>query len=123
MKDYWSEIKYFKPHEFDSPDLPGSGIWMDENLIKIIDQIRGFWGEPLHVNSAYRTPAHNEKVGGVKNSQHAKHKAVDLHIDSQEMGDFIEKYAIDLGIGGVGRYNTFIHLDTGRRRYWDKRSV
>ena len=31
----WSKIKFFKPHEFDSPDKLSSGFMMDLNLIPI----------------------------------------------------------------------------------------
>ena len=124
MKDYWNEIKYFKPHEFDSPDEPGSGVYMEETLIRALDYIRKELEAPLRINSAYRSESHNSFVGGVTNSQHRLYKACDVHIDSQEMGDKIEYFFKDYvgDICGIGRYNTFIHIDT--RNYkarWDKR--
>ena len=33
---------------------------------------------PLKINSGYRTPEHNAKVGGVPNSQHIHGKALDI---------------------------------------------
>ena len=34
------------------------------------DTLVAGWGEPLKINSAYRDPSHNAKVGGAKRSQH-----------------------------------------------------
>ena len=125
MKDFWSEIKHFTHYEFDSPDLRGSGVWMDEKLIQALDSIRSAWGDPIRINSGFRTVTHNEKIGGVRDSQHTKHKAADIHITDQDMGDFIEKMFDDLmdGKGGIGRYNNFIHLDSrDTKARWDNRS-
>ena len=124
--DYWSTIKHFKPEEFISPrDNDATlinGYNMNEQLIKILDDIRDVTGKPMTVNSGYRSPAYNKEIGGAEHSQHKLYKAADIHIDSQEEGDEIERLAKVFGIGGVGRYNTFIHLDTGRERYWDNRT-
>lgn len=128
--DYWKDIKHFKPEEFISPrDNDATllnGLSMDEDLIRILDNVRKTLGTPFRVNSGYRSPRYNEEIGGSSKSQHKLGKAADIHIDSQEMGDDIEKLARELGIKGVGRYNTFIHLDTrdsvgDRIAYWDYR--
>ena len=130
MNDYltgfWSEIKHFSPEEFISPRDDDAnllhGLNMDEKLIRILDTIRITIGKPLKINSGYRSPAYNAAIGGKPKSQHPQYKAADIHIDSQEMGDEIESLARELGIGGVGRYNTFIHLDTREgNAYWDFR--
>lgn len=41
-----------------------------ENLIEVLDVIRGEWGSPLLVNSGYRCPALNTAVKGSKTSDH-----------------------------------------------------
>ena len=117
-------MRYFKYSEFDSPDQPNSGeVFMDENLLNALDIIRDEYGKPMKVNSAYRSEAHNAKVGGVKNSQHRLGLAVDIHISSQEEGDMLEKLARKHIVGGIGRYHTFIHIDArGTTAYWDNRS-
>ena len=124
MYDYWHNIRHFKPSEFDSPDEPGSGAKMDKKLVEALEAIRKEIKTPMKVNSGYRSKLHNKRVGGVSNSQHTQHKAADIHIDSQEIGDMIETMfdALMNGEGGIGRYNTFIHLDSrsGRAR-WDNR--
>ncbi len=116
-------MKYFKYSEFDSPDLKGSGReYMDPHFLDALDIIRDEYGKPMKVNSGYRTEAHNKSVGGVENSQHRYGLAADIHIDNQIQGDKLEKLAKEHLVGGIGRYNTFIHIDgRGYPAKWDKR--
>lgn len=117
--------KYFTYEEFDSPDIPGSGKQeINQELVKVLDKVREDYGKPMRVNSAYRSNEHNAKVGGVKNSQHRLGNAADIHISNQGDGDRLEKLFIQHAGEecGIGRYNTFIHLDVrGTKARWDKR--
>lgn len=50
-----------------------------ERLVeKVLDPLREEFGEPIYVNSGYRSPAVNVKVKGAKNSQHMRGEAVDF---------------------------------------------
>ena len=71
-------FKYFTYEEFDSPDVQGSGQMMSEDLILILESVRNELGKPVVITSGYRTPAHNEKVGGKPNSSHLKGLAADI---------------------------------------------
>lgn len=51
---------------------------------QLLDPIRAAWGGPITVNSGYRSPELNKKVGGVSNSQHMKGEAADITVGSQE---------------------------------------
>lgn len=115
---HWSEIDrvgwdkispYFSPKELASKG-DGSLLFSKEALVAL-NKLREKFGKPLIVNSAYRDEAHNRKVGGGKNSQHKLGTAVDIHIDSQEMGQVLEGLAKSVGFKGIGRYKTFIHVD------------
>ena len=57
-------MKNFSISEFDSPDVPNSGINMDKTFLQMLDDARGIAGIPFKINSGYRTPEHNKKVGG-----------------------------------------------------------
>ena len=90
-----------------------------ENIIKLAGQLqflRDYTGRAVRINSAYRSPEHNAKVGGSKTSQHLLGKAADITIDSLkpiEVFTLIEDL-IDLGLmiqGGLGLYDTFVHYD------------
>jgi len=82
----------------------------------------------FHVVSSYRSRATNDSLrnaGGdqAKNSQHTLGKAMDIRVpgvSTRELRDI----ATCLGVGGVGYYATdrFVHVDTGRVRYWPSRA-
>ena len=84
-----------------------------------LQKIREYVGKPIRINSAYRSEAHNEAIGGVKTSQHILGKAADITIDTftpDEVVSIIENMLTNemLGgfyIGGLGSYNTFTHID------------
>jgi uncharacterized protein YcbK (DUF882 family) len=46
-------------------------------------------------------------------------KAIDIRIPGRDLAD-VHKVAMGLRAGGVGYYPTsdFVHMDTGRVRYW-----
>ena len=71
-------MKYFKLEEFDSPDEPGSGKHMNEEIVHMLDAVRKKFGKPIKINSGYRTVARNKKIGGVADSSHLKGLAADI---------------------------------------------
>ena len=44
----------------------------------VLDPLRDKIAKPIIITSGYRSPSYNQKVGGVKNSQHTKGQAVDF---------------------------------------------
>lgn len=56
----------------------------------VLQPIRDKYGKPIYINSGYRCPTLNRKVGGVSNSQHTLGKAADIHSDdNKELWDLI----------------------------------
>ena len=59
-----------------------------ENLkalcMEVLQPLRDFLGKPVVISSGYRCAELNKAVGGVKNSQHMKGEAADIHVDSTE---------------------------------------
>lgn len=49
-----------------------------------LDKVRDLWGNPLYVNSGYRCPSLNKKVGGARNSHHLLGFAADITTKSKE---------------------------------------
>jgi uncharacterized protein YcbK (DUF882 family) len=95
-----------------------------------LQTIREYVGQPIKINSAYRCQLHNSIIGGVKTSQHILGKASDITINTftpDEVVYIIENLLVNemLGsfyIGGLGRYNTFTHLDIrSYKARWDNR--
>jgi len=89
------------------------------NVQKVANQLqalRNIVGKSITVNSGYRCPEWNTKVGGVKTSQHILGKASDIVIKDMTPDDVAHliEQMIDSGDmlqGGLGRYNTFTHYD------------
>lgn len=53
---------------------------LKELVTDVLDPIRLEWGQPLVVNSGYRSIELNAKVGGVPNSAHIVGKAADVRL-------------------------------------------
>jgi len=113
--------KNFKLKEFECKcgcDMP---LEVYENIIKLSSQLqflRDYTGRPITINSAYRCPKHNKKVGGSKTSQHLLGKAADITIQSLKPAEVfvIIEDLIDMGHmlqGGLGLYEKkgFTHYD------------
>jgi uncharacterized protein YcbK (DUF882 family) len=78
----------------------------------------------LHIISGYRSPESNAKLhsasGGVaKRSLHMEAKAIDIRIPGKDL-KMLQRAAMSIKGGGVGYYpdSQFVHMDTGRVRYW-----
>ena len=120
--------KNFKLKEFECNDGSKMPLEVYENVIKLANQLqflRDYTGRPITINSAYRSPKHNAKVGGSKTSQHLLGKAADITIQSLKPAEvfMIIEELIDMGHmlqGGLGLYDTFVHYDIRRNRArWD----
>lgn len=108
------KLKYFVVSEFDSPDLPNSGVNMDKEFLRLLDKLRERVGFAIIINSGFRTHYHNRKVGGVASSSHTKGLAVDIKIKGNYERFKIVSEALKLGINRIGVYKTFVHLDVDK---------
>jgi uncharacterized protein YcbK (DUF882 family) len=86
-------------------------------LAEQLQILRDYLNEPIHINSGYRTPAYNKKIGGKPNSYHMKAMAADITVKSKtpkQLASVVEMLIANgtLKIGGIGVYNGFIHVDT-----------
>jgi hypothetical protein len=90
-------------------------------LVALLTRVREHFDAPVTINSGYRSKAHNKRIGGASKSRHVMGLAADVavwHHTPHEVADFVET----LNPGGLGRYNTFTHVDVeGRNRRWDNR--
>lgn len=103
--------KNFRVREFACND--GSDIVkIDDALITMIQKVRDYFGKPIIINSAYRTPSYNKKVGGSPKSQHMQGMAADIvvkGVSPDEVYKYCDKTFTQWG--GVGRYSNFTHID------------
>jgi hypothetical protein len=106
----WKEIKHFKEEEFYSPDL--QECRMQYGFVRSLDRARTIAGIPFKINSGYRTPEHNRKVGGKSTSSHLKGLAADISCTSSSQRIKIVQGLIDSGFRRIGIADTFIHVDS-----------
>jgi uncharacterized protein YcbK (DUF882 family) len=100
---------------------------IDPQLLDLLFRTRQELGsdQPFHVISGYRCATTNTKLrngrgGGVaRNSLHMQGKAIDIRIPGVPLSD-LRDAATSLSLGGVGFYprDKFVHVDTGKVRYW-----
>lgn len=86
---------------------------VDVKLLEILEVVRSHFGRPVIINSACRCESHNEKIGGSKGSKHKEGIAADIvvkGVSPDDVYDFISGY-LD-GRNGLGKYNTFTHVDS-----------
>ena len=84
---------------------------MSNTLLTKMELLRYACGDkPMIINSGYRTPSHNKKVGGASGSQHVYGKAADIVVRGVKPSEVYRQ--ADKLFNGVGKYNTFTHVDT-----------
>ena len=107
----------FKVREFRSK-CGSDTVIIDVDFIKNkLQKIREHFNRAVTVISAYRTEAHNAKVGGARSSLHLTGEAFDIKIIGVPLIE-IAKYAEKIGIKGIIIYNNFIHLDSRTVKYF-----
>jgi len=131
------QVVYFRQGEYDPGALADIRVFMadwrngtqhdiDPQLMNILWQIQQASGSSStwEVISAYRSPETNEMLrsrssGVAKKSQHLLGNAIDVRLRGLDL-DVLRDTAKNLKLGGVGYYAgaDFVHVDTGRVRYW-----
>lgn len=122
---------YFNPYEFECRcgkcKMPAN-VPSDE-LIDILVEIREHFGRCVRINSGYRCPEHNTRVGGTPQSQHTIGSAADFvvfGVPTEEVYKYVLQRYGDKPLGIAIKRNLrnpmggFIHIDTrGKKARWD----
>jgi uncharacterized protein YcbK (DUF882 family) len=129
-------VTHFAAHELYSREVrggpktvvPPAELWPNIlDTLALADVIRDRLGAPIHVWSAYRSPAYNRLIGGAKQSEHMGFRALDLHAEDmpklkQIAAEVMAAADADGMRTGFGVYTRFVHIDTGspkgRKRRW-----
>jgi hypothetical protein len=90
-------------------------------IAEVMQNVKGlFGGAPIKVNSWYRDPVTNRRVGGASQSRHMVGDAVDFHIPGVSLKDVYDR--LDpwwASRGGLARGQGFVHIDgRGYRARW-----
>jgi uncharacterized protein YcbK (DUF882 family) len=86
---------------------------IDAGTLKVLQDLRYHFLQPVTVNSGHRCRTYNRKVGGAANSQHLTGRAADvtvMGIHPSHVADYFERTYPNMY--GIGRYATFTHIDT-----------
>jgi uncharacterized protein YcbK (DUF882 family) len=102
---------------------------IDPKLLDLLHELGGTLetDQPFHIISGYRSPHTNAllrerggaQTGVATTSLHMVGKAIDIRVPGVKL-DHLRGAARSLKLGGVGFYpaSNFVHVDTGRVRYW-----
>ena len=106
----------FKVREFKCQD--GSDVILIHlDLVNVLQKVRTHFARPVKLNSAYRTPSHNKKVGGETFSQHQYGTAADIVVTGvapKKGAAYVE--TLMPKSGGIGIYSNFVHVDVRAKR-------
>ena len=103
---------HFRRSEFQCPCC--GEIKVSRRLVDALEKLRHKCGNvSIRVNSGYRCPVWNERVGGVVASQHLLGFAADIVVQGLEPIEVAEKAdeVCAFHHGGIGVYNNFVHVD------------
>jgi uncharacterized protein YcbK (DUF882 family) len=102
---------------------------IDPKLLDLLHELSGTLetDQPYHIISGYRSPHTNAmlrerggaQTGVASSSLHMVGKAIDIRVPGVKL-EHLREAARSLKLGGVGYYpsSNFVHVDTGRVRYW-----
>lgn len=108
MNPFWND---FKRGEFAC--RCGCGFdTIDAELADVLYDLRRFFGQPVIINSGCRCIAHNDRIGGSKNSRHTTGQAADITVLGESASaisghlkkTYPKKY-------GIGKYTAWTHID------------
>ena len=100
---------HFHLREFQCKD--GSyQVVLKRDLLDKLQRLRDLAGLPVIVTSGYRNAAYNLKVGGSPTSRHLRGEAADIRVPGLNP-DQVAQLAEQVGLTGIGVYNTFTHVD------------
>lgn len=102
----------FMLQEFLQAGAPLPASWILANIRQLANRlqvVRDLLARPIVIHSGYRSPQHNQHVGGAQNSLHTTGLAADISVPGvtpQALQKFLGNWS-----GGLGCYSTHTHLD------------
>jgi uncharacterized protein YcbK (DUF882 family) len=117
---------HFNSSEFECPcsACKDKEQYIDEELISKLEEVRVEYGSGIVINSGYRCPSHNKKIGGKENSSHMKGLAADPSPARKTLDDLDLLYELCFNKFdniGDGRKKGFVHVDTRPNKSTGKR--
>ncbi|HEV2898998.1 MAG TPA: YcbK family protein [Pseudaminobacter sp.] len=93
------------------------------SLVRVLKTVERYYGKKMIITSGYRSPSHNRRARGAKNSLHMYCAAVDVQIPGVSKWELAKFARAMPGRGGVGTYchTESVHIDVGPERDWNWR--
>lgn len=94
-------------------------VFVAPKLVEILQKIRTHFNRPVRINSAYRTPGYNAKVGGAAYSQHCYGVAADISISGvapSTVAAYVETLMPTWGGIGIYTKQGFTHVDVRAKK-------
>lgn len=111
LTPYWDSVRQGVKNT-----VPPANLWKRIiPTLRVLDELRRRLGKPITFTSTYRSPAYNRTVEGASHSLHMEFNATDIQSSASPSEVWrAAKKLRDEGFfkGGIGRYNTFTHIDT-----------
>ena len=109
----------FGLHEFlahDDPNKPDivAMRYLAQLCEDVLEPLRAHLKSPIIITSGFRSPSHNAKIGGAKNSLHTTGMAADIAVggipEQIKVAAFLSKLN---DVGGIGLYESkgIVHVD------------
>jgi hypothetical protein len=120
-------LRHFKGREFiaysrrknsgGQAGIPPKSKWKNiVPTIQVLDQLRAYFGKSISLTSLYRSAGYNRACGGEPQSQHKEFTACDIQVSGKSpaavFGVLLEWRDCGVFKGGLGKYSTFVHIDT-----------
>lgn len=108
----------FRVREFACKD-GSDAVLVAPRLVMVLQSIRDHFGTAVNINSGYRTPQYNTKVGGVDQSQHCYGTAADITVTDvkvETVAAYARKIMPDWGGVGIYKAQGFTHIDVREDR-------
>ena len=107
-------------------EIPAAEGYVKIDVVEIevlweVQQVLGLMGvrQPLIVTSGYRSPETNAATeGAARNSMHIYGKAADMYVPGVSTRQLFDICWSRERSGGMGYYDSHVHLDSGTRRWW-----
>jgi len=117
--------KHFNRSEFRcrGENCCGGSSPIQERLIQALEEYRFLLNRENHelevrieVRSGFRCVMHNREVGGAKDSRHMSGEAADIVVCGMEQSKALEilRWVGRFQEGGIGVYDSFVHVDVRR---------
>lgn len=112
-RDHWIS-PHFTLSEMACKDGSDKVLYSTE-LMAMLEKLRAYGGFTVHINSGYRPPSYNRKIGGASKSQHTKGTAADIVVkkDGKTVsGKLVCCLCQYLGFKGIGYISeSAVHVD------------